>query len=425
MPAEEVAGHIEANCQLDIPWLAQVEPHDGVAIICGGGPSLEDTTDAIGRLQAKGGTIFGLNGASVWLSVRGYHVDYQVIIDAKQETSCLVDHDAEQRVFCSVVHPDTARYADMIFHLDKDGTEDLLPPERVEAGGYALVGGGVSVGITTLCLAYMMGFRTLHLFGYDSSDRAGFTHAYPQRMNEFIPKIDIRWAGEMYRCSMPMKLQAEAFHNFARKLKDAGCEVSVYGTGLLPAMWHQPPMTEREKYQLLWADDRYRVLAPGEDIVQTFLDVAKPEGSVIDFGCGTGRAALKIREVTGAVTLMDFVDNCRDESVAHLPFVHHDLTQPVPHGISAPYGYCTDMMEHIPTTDVPKVIDNIMAAAARVFFQISTVPDGFGSSIGQVLHVTVKPHSWWRERFSEYRIDWQEEGEISSCFFVSNDKAKA
>jgi hypothetical protein len=420
-PAEQVAGHIASNCKLDVPWLSQVDAHDGVAIICGGGPSLDDSTPEIGRLQAKGGTIFGLNGASVWLSVRGYHVDYQVILDAKQETSCLVDHDAEQRVFCSVVHPDTGRYADMLFHLDRDGTEDLLPPERVEEGGYALVGGGVSVGITALCVAYMLGFRTLHLFGYDSSDRGGDSHAYPQKMNLHIPKIDIRWAGEIYRCSMPMKLQAEAFGNFARMLKDAGCEVHVHGTGLLPAMWHQPPMTEREKYQLLWADYRYRVRAPGEERFQQFLDVVKPDGNVIDFGCGTGRAALKIREATGqTVVLMDFVDNCRDEEVAHLPFVHHDLTQPVPHGIKAPYGYCTDMLEHIPPGDVDTVIRNIMAAAGKVFFQISTVPDRYGSAIGQVLHLTVKPHEWWFERFSEYRVAWQEEAEISSCFYVIN-----
>ena len=34
----------------------------------------------------------------------------------------------------------------------------------IEAGGYTLVGGGVSVGITALTLAYAMGFRKLHLF---------------------------------------------------------------------------------------------------------------------------------------------------------------------------------------------------------------------------------------------------------------------
>lgn len=420
MPAEEVSEHIRSNSRNGTPWLEQAEAHDGIAILCGGGPSLGDTREEIDRLLALGGTLFGLNGASVWLTQRGYNVACQVIIDAKQETSALVDLDAERRVYCSVVHPDTARYADTIFHLDKDGTEDLLPPERVEEGGYCLVGGGVSVGITALCLAYMMGYRELHLFGYDSSDRAGATHAYPQRMNEHIPKIDIRWSGELYRCSMPMKLQAEAFGNFARMLKDAGCEVTVHGSGLLPAMWHQPPMTEREKYQLLWADDRYRVRAPGEECVETFLEIAKPDGNVIDFGCGTGRAALRIKEATGQnVVLVDFVDNCRDPRVAHLPFVHHDLTQPMPHGIRAAYGFCTDVMEHIPTEDVDTVIRNIMAAAPKTFFQISTVPDRFGSHIGQVLHLTVRPFEWWLERFGEYQVDWQEAGESASCFFVS------
>ena len=46
------------------------------------------------------------------------------------------------------------------------------------------------------------------------------------------------------------------------------------------------------------------------------------------------------------------------------------LTKPIKH--RAAYGYCTDVMEHIPTDDVAAVIENIMASAEKVFFLISS-----------------------------------------------------
>jgi hypothetical protein len=149
-PEEVGDAQITANGKLDLPWLDEVPAHDGVAAICGGGPSLNDTLEEIRGL--KGATVFGLNGASGILS-RVLDVDYQIIVDAKAETAGLADEWAVRRLYASQVHPETAAHADMLFHLNNEGIEDLLPPERVAAGGYALVGGGVSVGITALCVA--------------------------------------------------------------------------------------------------------------------------------------------------------------------------------------------------------------------------------------------------------------------------------
>lgn len=415
--AEVVDANIRRNSRLEVPWFMSSEPHDGVAILCGGGPSLRDSIEELADIyRRRAGTFFGMNGASLLLSEHGLRPHYQVIIDAQEITSTLVDTRAKRRVYASHVHPETAKYADEFFHLNFNGVEELLPPEKVEAGGYTLVGGGVSVGITALVLAYAMGFRTLHVYGYDSSNRTGATHAYPQPHNAAIPAMEVRWGGQSYTASMPMKLQAEAFQRFASQLKDEGCTISVHGEGLLPAMWREPPTTEREKYQLLWSLGDYRRRSFGEENVQTFVEVAKPAGKIIDFGCGTGRAALRLDEMGYDVLLVDFTDNCRDKEAVRLAFARRDLTQPL--GLKGSVGYCADVMEHIPPEDVDTVIANIMAAVPAAFFQIATVPDAFGATIGQTLHLTVRPHEWWRERFAAYAIEWQEERETHSSFFV-------
>src|SRR5574343_1126631 len=108
----------------------------------------------------------------------------------------------------------------------------------------------------------------------------------------------------------------------------------------------------------------------------TFLDQArpKPDAEVIDFGCGTGRGALMLALMGQMkVTMLDFASNCLDEDVAgacatqpeRIKFIEHDLTQ-VPQ-VNAVYGYCCDVMEHIPTDDVPTVLQNILASAQHVF----------------------------------------------------------
>jgi SAM-dependent methyltransferase len=205
----------------------------------------------------------------------------------------------------------------------------------------------------------------------------------------------------------------------SQALKQCGCNIEVYGHGLLQTMYHTPPknLSEQEKYQLMWQFDSYRVESPGERQAESYLDRVKPDGMIIDFGCGTGRAGLIFKEAGHDVLLMDFASNCRDEEAMALPFLEWDLTNPIPS--RANYGYCTDVMEHIPPDDVKTVLKNIMEAAGGVFFQISTIDDALGDFIDTPLHLSVYPHDEWMELLSEVgTVEWSNEQDIASMFYV-------
>lgn len=398
---DDLYRNIEANSNRELPWVGMQPAHDRVAVMCGGGPSLVDHIADIRALQAKGVTVFAMNGASKFLREHGIAVDYQVIADAKQETAALVDPEAWQHLLASQVHESTLERAERVtlWHLAIDETMDrLFPVERRQRGGYALIGGGAAVGNSALCVAYVMGYRTFEIFGYDSSHRGDDSHAYPQPMNQFIPTVNVEWAGKKYLSSVAMKAQAEKFQITGQALKQEGCTLNVHGEGLLPAMWNTEAadLTECDKYRLMWATDSYRECSPGENIVPVALAVMRPHGLVLDFGCGTGRASIELVKAGCDVLLIDFADNCRDEEAMNLPFLEWDLTRPLPP--HAEFGICTDVMEHIPTSDVSTVLRNITDAADNVFFQISTVDDDMGVMIGHALHLTVKPHEWWREQ---------------------------
>jgi hypothetical protein len=400
-PEDDLHRNIKANSarprQMMRRWVKSEDPHHGVAVLVGSGPSMADNLDAIRQHLADGATIFAMNGAAAFLASRGIMPDYQVMIDPREETKQLVGP-ALDHLIASQCHPsifEAVPHA-RLYHLQIEGIDDDLP---TYPHPFALVGGAASVGNTSTVLAYVLGYRELHLYGYDSSHRDTQSHAFRQPMNVGEPNCVVMWNGKTYRTSLTMKLQAEKAQDTLRLLEAEGVKVFVHGTGLLPDMWNTPieVLPEKEKYTRMWSIPEYRRLAPGEDAAAAFLDAVKPDGLVIDFGSGTGRGALAIFKAGVPVYMVDFAENCRDNEALHLPFLAHDLTQPL--SLSAPYGYCTDVMEHIPPAQVETVIRNIMSSAETVFFQIATVPDNFGAVINQRLHLTVQPHAWWRETF--------------------------
>lgn len=188
-------------------------------------------------------------------------------------------------------------------------------------------------------------------------------------------------------------------------------------------------MTEQEKYERLWKEHQaYRTVAPGESLADHFLSIAKPQPHhvVIDFGCGTGRGALKIRQRGCTVHAIDFADGCLDPKVkAELgegfAFWQHDLTKPWPKDWIGDYGYCTDVLEHIAPQDVPVVLQNILQAARRVYLCISTVEDRMGALIGEPLHLTVQPHAWWKEQLEKigFKIGFERDCGNASIFYGS------
>lgn len=160
---------------------------------------------------------------------------------------------------------------------------------------------------------------------------------------------------------------------------------------------------ERAKYEQIWAVPAYRKGSPGVVHTPMFASIADPQPgeSVIDLGCGAGDGGEQLAEKLGlSVTYLDHV---RVAGVPD-PFIKQALWDPLP-ARNPPwkYGYCCDVMEHIPTEYTMLVLRNIMDACESVFFSIYFQNDVFGPKlIGEPLHLTVMPYTWWRDRLAEF-----------------------
>lgn len=238
---DQIYSNIEANSRRDLPWIGELPPHAREAVIVGGGPSAEDDVPEIAARAKAGAAIFALNGAAKWLGERGIAADYQVILDPRGKNARFLDgwpaREALIASQCDAAIFDAAppgRTA--LFHAYDDALFDHIP----EGAAAWMAGGGTTVGMTAMGLVYLMGYRVIHLFGYDSSAREGEVHAYPQDLTDPESIMIDAWIGKRrFAAPLVMVKQVQVFKEFAPFLADAGAEIIVHGDGLLPAFARQ------------------------------------------------------------------------------------------------------------------------------------------------------------------------------------------
>lgn len=241
-PNEVLFANVETNSRRDLPWLVSVPEHDGHAVMVGGGPSLKNDIEGIRARQKHGQIIFALNDAANFLKAYGITPDYQLVLDAREENARFVlPRSAKKYLIASQCHPalfDELQGDDVtVFHWGMAGIMDHLPKGRK----VCLLAGGYVLGPIAMAAAYVLGYRALHLYGYDSSDADdGSAHAYGQTESDKEKKrLEVSIAGRKFRCSFGMFKQAEQFPAFAKMLSDNGCVITVHGDGLLPTVARQ------------------------------------------------------------------------------------------------------------------------------------------------------------------------------------------
>lgn len=231
----DLLANMRVNLRHHLPAVTLTDAHDGVSLVCGSGPSLLSDIPEIAWRQSMGQAVFAINGAGDVLVDNGVTPDWLVVMDPHPERNAgFIERRSGKRfllcswVDSSLVDSLLATGHDVtLFHVNLPGAAEIV-------GTGTLCGATQTCGLTLPFVNYAQGFREVHLFGLDSSDRDG-AHAYAETgTRETTVEA---WVGSRrFTGSVAMVNQARKFPEVANQLMDLGVGVVVHGDGLLPAL---------------------------------------------------------------------------------------------------------------------------------------------------------------------------------------------
>lgn len=231
---DKIEANIKNALSLPFSWLQPTNAHDGHAVIVGGGPSLKYDLAEIKERQIHGQKIFSTNATYKYLLENNIIPDFHVMVDAREENVEFVPFGKVACYYASICHPKVLEKAEnvILWHPMIEGILEIIGDNT----GDPLVGGGGTVGMKSIALAHILGYREFHLYGFDSSYHGDDNHAYKQSLNDGERVIEVEMNGNKYRAAAWMCGQLEDFKAITRAIVDSGGIITVHGYGLLPDM---------------------------------------------------------------------------------------------------------------------------------------------------------------------------------------------
>lgn len=232
---EELRANVQSALARNLPNLVGgLVAHDGHMVIVGSGPSVPDQLEAIRAEREAGRPIFAVKGAHDFLCKNGIEPDLWCCVDPRDRTNLLEQaNDRTTYLIASRCNPC------MFDHLK--GRRVLLfhawAPEEDshDYRGQMVIGGGSTSGLRAITLSYVMGFRNIILYGFDSClapDRA--TKRFTGEGVEPTKIIDVIVDGKRFWSNGAMAQQANEFQEYYKIMPDL--HVEVRGGGLIAAI---------------------------------------------------------------------------------------------------------------------------------------------------------------------------------------------
>lgn len=392
----ELLKNLNAWKALNPTVLGQTPAHDRVLAIVGSGPSLRRTAAGI----PPDCDVMALNGAYDYLVDNGRIPTFFAMLDARACNVNFLERPFSGTTFllASQTDPEAARWVRpdriVVFHLGTPTAQKVFP----DASFY--LGGGGTIGLTALGLAYCLGYRTVILYGMDSSFADdGARHARHQPQNDAMAALDVWVQDRKYRTTHAMASQVADFFAFRDALLKIAPEFQIHiiGDGLFydfVTTNNNPTTRDRElaKYVEAYKHEEYGMSegrrAALSGIVKmidgvNWLDVSTGRGELLDIAEKDGFA------VYGTETVDELLVPRRvvKAVLPKLPFEDHDFD----------VVSLIEVIEHLLPEDVlPSLHELTRVAHKHVLISAAVTPHWYG---GVNLHPSARPEHEWVELF--------------------------
>jgi hypothetical protein len=385
------------TASLGLPDLAQRPEHERVLAIVGSGPSLRETHGLI----PPDCDVMALNGAYRFLCDRGRVATYFAMLDARacntnfledprQETAFLMASQCAPEVFRQLAEMRTE-----VFHLCTPTTRKVFPEQPL------YLGGGGTIGLTAIALAIALGYRTVMLYGFDSSFAGDSKHAAFQPQNEGMNEIDVWVQDRQYRTTHAMAAQSMDFFPFYTAIRRQFPKFAIHlvGSGLFydfVTTNNHPTTRERElsKYGEAYQQADYGMTTERRDGLDKLIG-ALPCKSYLDVSTGRGETlAIARKHGYEVVKGTETVEALCNEHVtrAVLPNIPHPDK-------SFEVVSLVEVIEHLLPDDIRPALAELTRLASKHILISAAVQECWIGGVN--LHPSAMPVEQWDELFHD------------------------
>lgn len=382
---------------LGIPSIEVMKENKETLFICGSGPSLRKTWGLI----PKGSDCMALNGAYKFLRKQGVVPTYFAMLDARPVNVNFLEelHDDTTYLLASQCHPDiyTALNSKVVgvFHLGTPTTRKVFPNEDL------YVGGGGTIGLTSIAIALALGYRSVILLGFDSSFDGESRHVsfQPQGANE--EAIDTWVKDRKYMTTCAMAAQTMDFFPFYDAIRKdfPNFSIHVIGDGLFydfVTTNNNPSTRERElsKYADAYKEEGYGMSQErydGLDVLirdlprglESYLDVSTGRGETMELARKHGFSYVRGTETVDALCSEDITK-------AVLPNIPHKTK-------SFDVVSLIEVIEHLIPDDLEVALHELTRLARKHILISAAVRDCYIGGVN--LHPSARSVEKWEELF--------------------------
>jgi hypothetical protein len=235
----KVYANMRANIARPLPQVQPHPPNDYKVMLLCGGPSLQMSKRNIAAAYTWGWKVFAVNGTYNWALDNGYLPSLYAQLDARPFNARFLEAPLKgcKYLLCSQCDPSVfaavENYSTYIWHAtDKScKTEKKILDEYYMKRWYTPAGGS-SIGTRAIGLAYMLGIRTLRIFGFDACLMNGQHHPYAQPENDDKQTYTVRVGRRRFRAHAWMLAQLDEWLQWMPHIPD-DFEIAVEGNGLI------------------------------------------------------------------------------------------------------------------------------------------------------------------------------------------------
>ena len=229
---DTIRRNLDYSLSLGLPTIFHGPANKEKWIICAGGPSLSNEIEKIRRRKHKGQKIVALNGVHDYLIERGIVPDYMIMVDPKASNVKFVSNPNKHTEYLISGSCDPSAFdALQGFNLRIWFSEEDIFDPRIPMW----IGGGSTVGLRAISIGIVLGFRNIHLYGFDGCLKDDQHHAYSQPENDNKQAIEMIFNDQRFMCHVWMANQARDFINFMNENWPLA-SIKVHTPGLIKAI---------------------------------------------------------------------------------------------------------------------------------------------------------------------------------------------